>query len=93
MAEFEDLSQATYHPNYEGLWKVLVYSDNVRIFDEVLVSIIFATNLQPIEAWKLAISIAKQPQTIIFKGDYTTAQEVATIMRQSKILVEIDEGE
>jgi len=93
MPEYDELPKLrTYKPNFSGKWRVIVYHDDVRTFEQILFGIIFAINVTMWQAWNLTKKIIEQDTTIIFEGEYLTAEKVAEIMRQTGILVELDEA-
>lgn len=91
MSEIDHKSEI-YKPNYNGLWDVIIYNDNFRSRELLMTAILTATNYPLIRALELVNYIENEEAVIIYTGNYEEAQSMASILRQTGILIEINEA-
>ena len=76
----------------ERLWSVIVYNDDWHTFDEVIFQLQKATGCTHDKAAHIANEVHTRGRAIAFRGEKERCQRVATILREIRLQVELDEA-
>ncbi len=76
----------------ERLWSVIVYNDEWHTFDEVIFQLQKATGCSQDKASRIAWEVHSRGRAIAFRGEKEQCQRVATILREIRLQVELDEA-
>lgn len=74
------------------LWCVILYNDDFHTFDEVIFQLQKATGCGQDSASRIANEVHTRGRAVAYRGEKDRCQRVATILREIRLQVEIDEA-
>jgi len=76
----------------EGVWCVIVYNDDWHTYDEVILQLQKATGCSLELATMLTREIDMSGRAVVYKGEKLECRKVATVLREIRLQVELDEA-
>ena len=73
-------------------WRVILYNDDVHSFEEVVLQVQKATGYSLERAESITFEAHSQGRAVAFTGDKEECRRVATVLREIRLQVEIDEA-
>jgi len=79
-------------PDLATPWNVILYNDDYHSFDEVVLQVQKATGYSEERAAEITYEAHTEGRAVAFTGDKDECKRVATVLREIRLQVEIDEA-
>ena len=73
-------------------WMVVLFNDEVHAFDAVITQVQKATGCSSSEAFQITYAAHSNGQAVAFVGDKPQCEQVATVLREIDLHVELEEA-
>ena len=73
-------------------WVVILFNDDHHAFDEVIAQVQKATGCSPGEAFQITYAAHSNGQAVAYVGDKPQCEQVAKVLREIALRVEIEEA-
>jgi ATP-dependent Clp protease adaptor protein ClpS len=73
-------------------WMVILFNDDHHAFDEVIAQVQKATGCSPEEAFQITYAAHTNGQSVAYVGDKPQCQQVAKVLREIDLHVELEEA-
>jgi ATP-dependent Clp protease adaptor protein ClpS len=73
-------------------WTVILFNDDYHAFDEVVTQVQKATECSPGEAFQITYAAHTNGQAVAYVGDKPQCEQVASILREIDLHVELEEA-
>ena len=73
-------------------WMVILFNDDYHTFDEVIAQVQKATGCDHGEAFQITYAAHTNGQAVAYVGDKTLCEEVARVLREIDLRVELEEA-